>query len=58
MAAVGATGVQVATTVGPLTVSVAQVVVVQLLPAAAAEGMQAATATLVVVTGAGQLVVV
>lgn len=59
LAAVGATGVQAATTVGPLTtVAAGQVVVVQLLPAEAAEGVQAATATLVVVIGAGQVVVV
>ena len=58
MAAVGATGVQVATTVGPLTVVVAQVVVVQLLAADAAAGVQAATGTAGVVTGAGQVVLV
>ena len=37
---------------------VEQVVVVQLLPDAAAAGVQLATATLVVVIGAGQVVVV
>ena len=49
MPAVGATGVQVCTAVGPLTIVAAgQVVVVQLLPAAAAEGVHEATATLLV----------
>jgi len=52
------TGVQVCTAVGPLTiVGAGQVVVVQLLPAAAAAAVQVATGTLVVVTGVGQVVV-
>ena len=58
MAAVGATGVHVATTVGPLTVVVAQVVLVKLLAAVGPLGAQAATGTFVVTTAAGQVVVV
>lgn len=45
MPAVGATAVHDPTTVGPLTVVVLQLVAVQLLPAAAATGVQVATAT-------------
>ena len=45
MPAVGVTGVHDPTTVGPLTVVVLQLVAVQLLPAAAATGVQVATAT-------------
>ena len=58
MLAVGATGVHDGTTVGPLTVVVLQVVLVQLFPEAAVTGVQAATAVGPVVAGVGQLVVV
>ena len=58
MAEVGVIGVHEATTVGPLTIVVLQVVVVQLLPELALLGVQLATATLVVVFGVGHVVVV
>ena len=55
--AAAAIGAQVCTPVGP-TVMVWQVVATKLLPAFATSAVQVCTGTLLVVTGAGQLVVV